>query len=168
MPFVDIAGPIVGTTVYVQNELVAKDVSVTLPEVAATTADIMAMGTLSLPIWQMLEDMELTINKIGVDLGLSKMIRPENMSFEIRWAYVKIDQNGFQKNIGCKAFVNCIPKVIPGAELTVAESAENEITATVTRYRVVEDGQELWLIDRLAGTLIVNETDFSTDVNSLL
>ena len=35
------------------------------------------MGTMSLPIWQLIENMELAITKIGVDKGLRSMITPE-------------------------------------------------------------------------------------------
>lgn len=60
----------VANTAYVDNTLVARDVAITLPEVTPQTSDTQAMGTLSLPIWQLLENMELAITKIGLDLGL--------------------------------------------------------------------------------------------------
>ena len=53
--FVPINGPVVADTTYCENVLVARDVSITLPEVAAMTADVQAMGTLTLPIWQLIE-----------------------------------------------------------------------------------------------------------------
>ncbi len=68
--FVPICGPVVGDTVYDENTLVARDVAITLPEVVPQTADVSAMGTMSLPIWQLLENMEASITKIGQDLGL--------------------------------------------------------------------------------------------------
>ncbi len=168
MPFVNITGPILSDTAYVNNELVAKDLTVSLPEIAAATADIQAMGTMSLPIWQMLEDMELAITKIGVDKGLSKMIKPESLALELRWAQTDIDANAVTKNVGCKAFIKAIPKVIPSIELTVGEATENEVTMTVTRYQLFVDGKELWLIDRLAGIVRIDGVDYSSGVNNLL
>ena len=80
MPFVDICGAIVADTTYVNNVLAAKDVEATLPEVAPVAAEVQAMGTMSLPIWQLIENMELAITKIGVDKGLRSMITPETQS----------------------------------------------------------------------------------------
>lgn len=71
MAFVNVTGPVVAETVYANNKLVAKDVELTLPAVTPTTADVQAMGTMSIPIPQLLENMELSITKIGTDLGLS-------------------------------------------------------------------------------------------------
>lgn len=168
MPFVNITGPILGTTIYINNTLVAKDAAVTLPEVTPITADIQAMGTMSLPMWQLLEDMELAITKIGIDKGMSKMLKPEALAVEIRWAQPDIDANASQKNVGCKAFIKAIPKIIPGTEFAVGEATENEVTMMVTRYQVFVNGEELWLIDRLAGIVRVDGSDYSSGVNSLL
>lgn len=168
MPFVDITGPIVSDTVYVDNALVAKDVSISMPEVAAITADIQAMGTMSLPIWQLIDDMELAITKIGADKGLSKMIKPQNLPLEVRWVQTITDANGVTKNVGCKAFFKCIPKVIPGLELAVGESSEIEVTATVMRYQLFVNGEEIFLIDRMAGIVRINGTDYTSGVSSLL
>lgn len=168
MPFVNISGPIISNTVYVGGSLVAKDVAITFPEVTPIAADIQAMGTMSLPIWQLLEDMELAITKIGIDKGLGKMIKPENLSMEVRWVQTDTDANGVTKNVGCKAFIKCIPKVIPGAELAVGESSENEVTATVTRYQLFVNGEELFLIDRLASIVRINGTDYAGGINNLL
>ena len=54
--FMNICGPVVANTAYVENALVARDVAVTLPEVTPTAVDVQAMGTLSLPVWQLLEN----------------------------------------------------------------------------------------------------------------
>ena len=51
MSFVNICGPVVADTIYSDGKLVARDVSVTLPEITPMTADLQAMGTFSIPIW---------------------------------------------------------------------------------------------------------------------
>lgn len=168
MPFMDIASAVVSDTTYCNGELSAKDVSITLPEVAATVVDIQAMGTLSVPLWQVLEDMESSINKIGVDMGLSRMVRAERMDFEHRWAQVVFDKNGNPRNVGCKAFISGIPKNIPGIELNVGEAPESEITLSVLRYRLVVDGEEAWNIDRLANVCKIHGKDYAIDISSLL
>ena len=165
--FMNICGPVIGTTVYSENKLVARDTAITLPEVTPLTADLQAMGTFSLPIWQLLEHMEATITKIGVDMGLRDIIKPDMKPLEFRWVQTVTDANGVTKNVGCKAFIKGIPNKIPGIGLTVGEASENECTIATTRYNLFVDGQEVFLIDRLAGVVRISGRNFA-NINSLL
>ena len=165
--FVNISGPVIGTTAYCNNKLVARDVAITLPEVTPLTADLAAMGTLTLPIWQLLEHMETAITKIGADMGLREIIKPDMKPIEFRWAQTVTDANGVTKNVGCKAFIKGIPNKIPGIGLTVGEPSENECTIATTRYNLFVDGVEMFLIDRLAGVVRIGGKDYS-DINSFL
>ena len=82
--WVDIKGPVVADTVYSDNVLVAKDTSFTLPGIEFLTADVQAMGTMTVPLIGLLENMELTVTKIGVDNGLSRLNRLEKQNLEFR------------------------------------------------------------------------------------
>lgn len=165
--FVKICGPITGVTVYVNNTLAARDVTVTLPEVTAIAVDVQAMGTLSLPIWSMLDNMELAIAKIGIDKGLRSMITPDAQNYEARFVQTVTDENGNTTNVGCKAFMKGIANKIPGIAVTMGEASENEATITVTRYQLMVDGQEMFLIDRLAEICRIGGKDYAK-VNNLL
>ena len=165
--FVPINGPVVADTVYSENTLVARDVAVTLPEVNPVTADVQAMGTLSLPIWQIIENMETAVTKIGVDRGFRSLIKPNMKPLEFRWAQTVTDANGNTRNVGCKAFINGIPNKIPGIGLEVGAASEGEVTFTTTRYNLFVDGEEMFLIDRLAGIVRIGGVDYA-NVNSLL
>lgn len=166
--FVPYNGPIEADTTYVDNEFVGRDMSVALPEVNAITADIEAMGTMTLPLWSRLENMESTITKIGQDVNYGKLIEPKMKTIEHRWVQSQIDADGNVKSIGCKAFLRCIPIGIPAIELTTGESSEGEITYTVTRYNLIVDGKEIFLVDRLNGTVKINGTDYSSGAKNLL
>ena len=109
MAFVPICGPVVADTVYSDGALVARDTSITLPEVTPMTADLQAMGTMSMPIWQLVENMETAITKIGADKGLRNLIKPDMKPLEFRWVQTVTDANGNTKNVGCKAFIKGIP-----------------------------------------------------------
>ena len=67
--WLDIKGPVVADTVYDGGVLVAKDVAFTLPGIEFLTADVQAMGNMTVPLIGLLENMELAITKIGVDMG---------------------------------------------------------------------------------------------------
>jgi len=165
--FVNICGPVIGTTAYSDGKLVARDTAITLPEVTPLTADLQAMGTFSLPIWQLIENLETAITKIGVDLGLRSLIKPDMKPLEFRWVQTVTDANGVTKNVGCKAFIKGIPNKIPGIGVTVGEASENECTIATTRCNLFVDGKEMFLIDRLAGVVRIDGKDYA-DINSLL
>ena len=165
--FMNICGPVLGVTVYSQNKLVARDSAITLPEITPMTTDLQAMGTFSLPIWQLIENMETAITKIGVDMGLRDIIKPDMKPLEFRWAQTVTDANGTTKNVGCKAFIKGIPNKIPGIGLTVGEASENECTIATTRYNLFVDGQEVFLIDRLSGIVRVSGRNFANLDNLL-
>lgn len=166
--FVNICGPVVANTVYVENKLVARDVSITLPEVTPTTVDVSAMGTFSLPMWSLLENMELAITKIGIDLGLRSMIKPEPLELENRWVQTVTDATGSTKNVGCKCFCKGVPNKIPGASIEIGSTSESECTYTLTRYQLMVDGVEIVLVDRLAGKLRISGKDYYSGIDKML
>ncbi len=165
--FVPINGPVVADTVYVDGKMVARDVSVTLPEVTPMTADLKAMGTYSMPIWSLLEHMETALTKIGVDMGLLSLIKPGVKTLEFRWVQTVTDANGNTKNVGCKAFIKGTPNKIPGVGLEVGAAIEGEVTIATTRYTLFVDGKEMFVIDRLTGDLIIDGENYA-NLNSLL
>lgn len=166
--FMPIYGPVVADTFYAGNQLAARDVSMALPEVTPITASVQAMGTLDLPIWQSIENMEFGITKVGIDMGLGRMLKPGPLSMEGRWVQTVTDANGNTRNVGCKAFVKGIANKIPGLGVAVGEASEGECTYAVTRYQLFVDGKEMFLIDRLAGIVRIDGTDYAGNLNSLL
>lgn len=166
--FVPICGPFSADTVYVDGVLVARDVSVTLPEVAAVTFDIQAMGTMTMPDWSRVEHMETAITKIGVDKGLATMSKPGARNLEFRGVQVVTDANGNSKNVGVKAFIKGYSTKIPGIGVAVGDPSENELTYATSRYELIVDGQEMWCIDRLAGICRIDGKDYAGDIGSML
>lgn len=107
--WLDIKGPVVADTVYADSTLVAKDVAFTLPGIEFLTADVQAMGNMTVPLIGLLENMELSITKIGVDNGLRRMNRLKKQSFEFRWVQNVVKSDGSTATEGCKAFVRTMP-----------------------------------------------------------
>lgn len=156
-------------TIYADNTLVANDSTVTLPEATPLTADISAMGTASIPLMGLIDDMELTITKVGIDKNMTILTRPGSHDVEIRWVQDVVATDGTISQEGCKAFLKVIPKTIhPGASLEIGSTSENDLTFEVLRYRLVVSGEELLLIDRLSHILRVNGTDYYDAFNSYL
>lgn len=161
MKFIPVCGSFSADTVYCDDVLVARDVSVTLPEVAATTFDIQAMGNMSLPDWSRLENMETAITKIGVDKGLSRMAKPGVKHLEFRGVQLVTEANGTTRKASVKAFITGQSTKIPGIGVSVGSASENEITYTTSRFQLFVDGEEMWCIDRLAGVCRIDGEEYA-------
>lgn len=166
----DYQGPVLANTLYVNGILAGRDVNMTLPEVAFETADLNASGTVSLPVPARTDDMELSITKVGEDLGLLAMTAAADgaQTFEARWAKDVVDRMGNSRTEGARAFMRAIPKTFPGIELEAGEASENEMTFTVLRYQLFINGVEYCCIDKLNHILRIRGKDFYAKVNPLL
>lgn len=159
---------VLANSMYVDKTKVAEDVSFELPSLALQTADINAMGPLSLPIAGLLENMTMTIKKVGVDKGYGSMNKLEKMAVEFRWVQDKVNASGNVTHVGCKAFLNVVPQEIPGIDVEVGSATELSGTYTVLRYQLYVDGVEVLLVDRLNQILRINGVDYMADIKKLL
>lgn len=166
----DYTGPVLANTCYVDSQLVARDVAMTLPEINYETFDVNASGTISLPVPSRTDDMEFSITKIGEDLGLLKLAAAADgaITVEARWAKDVTDRLGNTKAEGGKAFLRAIPKSFPGIELEAGEASENEMTFTVLRYQLFINGREYCCIDKLNHILRIQGKDFYSKINPLI
>lgn len=166
--WLDLKGPILANTVYDGGKLVAKDVTITLPGVTPVTADFKAMGTLTLPVLGQIESMEASITKVGLDLGLLKLVKFESKTLEFRWAQDVKKSDGSTAVEGCKAFLRSVPKTIPGPSVDPGSTVEGEIAFAVSRYQLFVAGVEYWLIDQLSPIMRIDGKDYYKDIRSLL
>ena len=166
--WLDIKGPVVADTVYADNTLVARDTSFTLPGIEFLTADVQAMGNMTVPLIGLLENMELSITKIGIDNGLSRMNRLEKQNFEFRWVQNVVKSDGSTATEGCKAFVRTLPGALPELGVEVGSATEAENTYNVTRQQLYANGTEYMCVDRLSQILRINGKDYMAAINSLL
>ena len=166
--WLDIKGPVVADTVYSDNVLVAKDTAFTLPGIEFLTADVQAMGNMSVPLIGLLENMELAITKIGVDEGLGRMNKLKKQNFEFRWVQNVVKSDGSTSVEGCKAFVRTMPTGFPETGVEVGNAPEHENTYNVTRMQIYANGVEICCIDRLSQILRINGEDYMSKINNLL
>lgn len=167
----DINGPVSADTTYVNGELVARNTGVTLPEVTHVLTTIKtALGEHEVPMYGLVDAMESTIKKIGADYGLAKICAMANKTIEHRWVQqVTKAETGENKVVGCKAFLRGVPKVaVPSIEVETGSAVELEIPFSISRYQLFVDGKEVVLVDKLAGILRINGTNYAENVNSLL
>ena len=166
--WLDLKGPVLADTVYLDGALAAKDVTISLPPVTFATADFNAMGTFTAFLLGRFEAMEASITKVGIDLGLRRMVTPESKTYEVRWAQDVKYADGSTKTEGCKAFLRAVPKLIPGLSIDPGNMSENEITLAVSRFQVFVAGEEYWLVDQLNTILRIGGTDYAQAIRSIL
>ena len=166
--FMNIKGAVLANTVYRDGVRCAKDVTLTLPTVTYKTAEHQAMGTLELPMLGQIEAMEASVTKKGYDTGLAQLAKPEAHNLEFRFVQDVVDENNVSKPEGCKAFMRCVPKMLPGSDLEPGAVGDTQITFAVSRYQLIVGGEEICLIDQLKGIQRINGKDYAKSINSLL
>lgn len=166
--WVDIPGAVAGTTVYVDGSLVARNATVTLPEIAFTTVELPAGGTVEVPVPGLVDAMEATVTVGNPDESLAELCAPGSHEVEVRWAQQVVDREGNSQMAGYKAFLRAYGKTVPGVSLEVGSAGENEATLGCTRYRLVKDGAEVLVVDQLNGVFTFAGVDYSGGTEALL
>lgn len=159
---------VLADTCYCDNQLAAQDVAINLPAVNFLTTEIKAMGTMDVVLAGLIEAMEATITKIGIDTGLGRMLTPTKHNYEFRWAQNVLKADGTTKPEGCKAFITGVPKGVPATGLELGSNIENEIAIGCSRYQLFCNGKEIVCIDRLSQICRINGTDYYKNIASLL
>ena len=159
---------VLADTCYCDNKLAAQDVSVNLPAVNFLTTEVKAMGTMDVVLAGLIETMEATITKIGIDVDLGRMLTPTKHSYEFRWAQNVLKADGTTAPEGCKAFITGVPKGVPATGLEIGSNIESEIAIGCTRYQLFCAGKEILCIDRLSQICRINGVDYYGKISSLL
>lgn len=165
----DLRSPVNADTVYVLGKLVARNVTVTLPEVTHLLGTVnTALGEQEIPLYGLTESMEATITKIGADMGLAKLCELKSQTYEFRFIQQVTRTNGKIEAGGCRAYIRGVPKVVPALEINPGDAVECELPIAVTRYQLFVEGEEVCLVDKLAGICRINGQDYASSLNNLL
>lgn len=167
--FLRIPSAISGNTVYSDGKLCARNVGVTLPEVNYVMAEVLANGTMDVPISGWLEAMELAISLKGIsDENCGWLGRQQTQSIEIRAVEDALNVDSSKVEVPIKAFFRAIPGKLPSMEMEPGEVPENELTFAVVRYQLFVNNQEQWCIDRMNNIFRVCNKDYATSVEQYL
>lgn len=152
-----------------EQQLVARDVEVALPEIKYETLETSAMGKFQLAQIHQFEPMEMEIGHIGIDEGLSAMLMAEMLELEIRWVEQVMIEDYSIQNIGCKAFINAHPQVAtPKFTVDVGKPITTKVKYHVNGFKMVRDGVVLWDVNRLSQKFIVNNVDYYAHLQSMI
>ena len=163
------ANTVYANTVGGEQQLVARDVDVELPQIKYETLETTAMGKFELAQIHKFEPIEMTIHHIGIDKGLAAMLMAEMLELEIRWVEQVMIEDYSMETVGCKAFVNAHPQVAtPKMKIEISNRLDMDIKYHVNGYKLVRDGVVLWDINRLSQKFIVNNVDYYAHLESMI
>lgn len=163
------ANTVYSNTVGGEQQLVARDVDVELPQIKYETLETTAMGKFELAQIHKFEPIEMTIHHIGIDKGLAAMLMAEMLELEIRWVEQVMIEDYSMETVGCKAFVNAHPQVAtPKMKIEISNRLDMDIKYHVNGYKLVRDGVVLWDISRLSQKFIVNNVDYYAHLESMI
>lgn len=163
------ANTVYSNTVGGEQQLVARDVDVELPQIKYETLETTAMGKFELAQIHKFEPIEMTIHHIGIDKGLAAMLMAEMLELEIRWVEQVMIEDYSMETVGCKAFVNAHPQVAtPEMKIKISNRLDMDIKYHVNGYKLVRDGVVLWDINRLSQKFIVNNVDYYAHLESMI
>lgn len=164
-----LTGPTVNTSVRVDGEAIAREVPTKMPAVTPIMAEIKAMGSMSIPIYGLIEDMEGSVTLGGAGYAVSKVCKPGVHELQCNWVTQDTDSNGAPKTTGYRAHFKYFSKVImPELAPTPGETGEVEIPFGIWRYQLFIDGEEAILVDRKNNQFVVDGVDYMAGINSLL
>lgn len=157
---------VLATTFYVQGLLAGRDRQITLPDITYQAIDLKSMGTRSFPIVYLLDDMELKVTNQGLDTDMDRLLQGGSM--EARWAQMAVNRFGSTREYGCRAYFNGVPKGLPGGDVIVGESSENEMTYAISKYRLIINEKEMINIDRDNNIITIAGKDYAKEIERFL
>lgn len=147
------------------NRDVADAVKCTLPELKWLTASLSGSGisgNIDIPLQGLAEAMSFQVDLRGVGMdNTTVLLTPGVRSLELRFNQDRFDSNGKVVKAGTKIFLSGMNTGLSPGSVQRASPMESNITFSVIRYRWVEDGRELFLIDQLNQQYKVNGVDYS-------
>lgn len=147
------------------NKDVADAVKCTLPELKWLTTALSGAGiggNIDIPLQGLAEAMnfQVDLRDVGADsAGLLQV--PGTRSLELRFNRDRFDSQGQIVKAGTKIFLLGMNTGLSPGSIQRASVMESSVTFSVFRYRWVEDGRELFLIDQLNQQYKVGGVDYS-------
>lgn len=147
------------------NQDVADAVKCTLPELKWLTATLSGAGiggNIEIPLQGLAEAMSFQVDLRGVGAdNAAILLTPGVRSLELRFNRDRFDSNGQVVKAGTKIFLSGMNTGLSPGSIQRANPMESSVTFSVLRYRWVEDGQELFLIDQQYQQYKVKGVDYS-------
>lgn len=159
----------IANSTYVNGEQVGQNSKISFSGISFKTIEAMGKGgSVDIPIPQLIDAMECTVSRSGLDKAFIRSIKPEAFDMIHNVVQTSTDGEGTQTPQQVKIFMRVVPKGIPGMDFTPGEQSERELSFSVYSVRVVVDGEEYFHADAIKGIMKVNGTDYYDKISSML
>lgn len=145
---------------------IADAVKCTLPEVKWLTATLSGSGVggnMEIPLQGLAEAMSCQVDLRGVGAdNVPILMRPGVRRLELRFNRDRLDSAGRLIKAGTKIFVSGYNTALSPGGIQRGSAMDSNATFAVVRYRWVEDGRELFLVDQDGQQYKVDGVDYSS------
>ncbi len=157
--------------VLMDNNEIGDNVSCTLPDIEHATSELKGAGiagTIDVPLMGMFNSMTFSMDFRGLNRNSAAALKPGITNLELRFLKDTIASNGNYIAEGTKVFVSGYNKKVAPGKVETGASMDSSAEYEVTRYRIICDGVEVLLIDKLAGVYKVNGIDYMQKAREVL
>lgn len=156
---------IIADAILCDDVRLADSVKCTLPEVKWKTSTLSGSGVggdVEIPLQGLAEAMntQIDLRAIGSE-NATVLLKPGLRQLEYRFNRNIFMDDGRLVKAGTKAYMSVLStSLVPGG-IERGATMDGNATFSVLRYRYVEDGKELWLIDQINEVYKVGGVDYS-------
>lgn len=145
-----------------ENDIVIDDiVGANLPNIGLATMEIpTGLGVINRPSGLYLEGMEYSLTARSGAHQIEAMKRPGELQHVISFVRDYVDRRGITIPAGTKAFLTGLFKSAASIPVKLNEAPEIEMTFEALRYRLLHEGRETMLIDKIAEIWRVDGVDY--------
>lgn len=161
-------GAILAESVYIDGKLGADDGEITLPDIEFMTAEIQAAGPVEVPLWGMLNAIELGITVPGTSKACAALGQPEQRNIVINAVQQKIAMDGTTDVEQIKVTATGPGKKAPSGALKPGEATSQEYLISCYSYKLEVNGEEIYNINKFTGDCYINGKNYGKKVKSLL
>lgn len=165
------SGGVIACKLLMDKEEVDDNVSCQLPSVEMQTAEIKGagiLGAMDMPVTGQLNSMTFTINLRSVNKNHGKIMKPGVRDIELRFVRDVITSEGQTITEGTKIFITGVIKKYDPGKVEPPSTMEGSAEFETLRFRIVVDGTETLLIDKLNGIYQVNGVDHMKNIRAVL
>ena len=147
------------------DQVIADYIKCTLPEIKWKTSTFTGggiAGDIEVPLQGLAEAMntQVDVRALGSE-NLGLLMSPGLKNLEYRFNRNMVLDSGKVITAGTRIYLTGMSTGMTGGNIERGATMEGNVTFSVTRFRWVEDGQELFLIDQLNQIYKVNGKDHS-------
>lgn len=166
-----ISGSVIAHRFFDNGEEVADNVSCQLPSIENGTTEVKGaglLGAMDMPSSGQLNAMTFSASMRSINKGAMNVSTPGVHKIELRFAKDQFTNDGQSVPMGTKIFIEGIFKKFDPGKVEEGATMDGTIEYEVRRYRIVINGEEVLLIDKVNYIYKVNGVDYMEKIKAAL